>query len=80
MEGDRRAQWAGAAREDRWAVEATRWHQTAGAQDDLGEDGYANRNPLSEENQTFRIINSSDTAKWVMQIIFMEDAFCDVTL
>lgn len=48
------------------------------ARGDLGEDGDANRNPHSEENQTFRITNSSAAAKWVMQIFFcflMEEAF-----
>lgn len=29
----------------------------------------------TEENQTFRITNSSAAAKWVMQIFFMEEAF-----
>ena len=47
------------------------------ARGDLGEDGDANRNPHSEENQTFRITNSSAAAKWVIQIFFflMEEAF-----
>lgn len=63
------------ALEDRWEVEAAWTAQSSVARGDLGEDGDANRNPHSEENQTFRITNSSAAAKWVMQIFFMEEAF-----
>lgn len=72
-EGDLGVQWAEAAVGDRWTVEAART-----APHNSGTRLPRERRVTQTEIQTLSIINSSTAEKWVMKIIFMEDAFYEL--